>query len=293
MVYSTCTFNPKENEDVVAYLQETFGEAIEVESLNNLAGAEHLATPQGYLRCWPHLHDVQGFFVARLRKKQSTGKEVSVVAGRKHRRPDEFGRWRGKRKMHNAFDAAGLESQRIRMGGTYFRKGDTAGHIGKRMEPVSRKEAKRIRKAFMDTFGAFPGDEEPGLVMKRQSSEIWLCSSTLSGLDATGLRRNGIRLAEMQGYNLTYPAHWEWALSFAHHLPENGPGVAILNMQQAREFCEGHDAQPDWSEASAMAQDGMQAVARCGHYVIGLGRWFGGQLHNDTPRYWRREGLIL
>jgi len=293
MVYSTCTFNPKENENVLAFLQKTYGDAIEVESLDDLAGAERLATPEGYLRCWPHLHDVQGFFVARLRKKHSTGNEKAVVKGRKRRRAHQIEDWRGKDKWNRVFDNAGEDTQRVPVGGTYFRKGDTAGNMGKRMEPVNKKEAKRVRKAFMDTFGAFPGDDEPGLVLRRQSSEIWLCSDALSGLDATGLRRNGIRLAEMRAYNLAYPAHWEWTLSFAHRLPENGIGVALLNKQQAQQFCEGQNAQPDWTEASAMAKDGMQAVARCGQFVIGIGRWFGGQLRNDTPRHWRQEGLIL
>jgi len=290
MVYSTCTFNPRENEDVVTHLQDTFGDAIEVEPLHDLAGAEHLATTEGYLRCWPHLHNVQGFFVARLRKKQSTGKEMAVVAGRRHKRADEFGRFRIKSKRHKAFDNTEGEAQYIRAGGNYFRKGDSAGNFGTSMETVNRKEAKSIRRAFQETFGCFPGDEEPGLVMRRQGPEVWLCAKTLSDLDATGLRRNGIRLADAKGLK----AHWEWVLAFGHRLPENGPGVALLSKQQAQEFCKGEDAEPDWSESSAMAKDGTQAIARCGNFVVGIGRWFGGQLRNDTPRHWRCfEGLIL
>ena len=72
LVYSTCTLNRNENQQVIAWLLEQYPDAVEVEPLNQLfSGAEQAATPEGYLHVFPHLFDSEGFFVARLRKTTS------------------------------------------------------------------------------------------------------------------------------------------------------------------------------------------------------------------------------
>ena len=72
LVYSTCTLNRNENQQVIAWLLEQYPDAVEVEPLNQLfSGAEKAATPEGYLHVFPHLFDSEGFFVARLRKTAS------------------------------------------------------------------------------------------------------------------------------------------------------------------------------------------------------------------------------
>ncbi len=68
LVYSTCTLTAEENEDVV----QKFLQNCDTLILEN--AADHLPEPaknlvhHGYLMAWPHRHDTDGFFAARLRK---------------------------------------------------------------------------------------------------------------------------------------------------------------------------------------------------------------------------------
>lgn len=69
LVYSTCTLNREENEDVLAWLLAEYPQAVEVTPLNALfLEAEKAITAEGYLHVFPQIYDCEGFFVARLRK---------------------------------------------------------------------------------------------------------------------------------------------------------------------------------------------------------------------------------
>ena len=72
LVYSTCTLNREENEDVLAWLLAEYPEAVEVAALNDLfPEADKALTAEGYLHVFPQIYDCEGFFVARLRKTAS------------------------------------------------------------------------------------------------------------------------------------------------------------------------------------------------------------------------------
>ena len=72
MVYSTCTLNLSENQEVCHFLKETFGDAVEFEPLEKLFdGAEQATTEEGFLHVFPQIFDSEGFFVARIRKHAS------------------------------------------------------------------------------------------------------------------------------------------------------------------------------------------------------------------------------
>ncbi|MDF4956864.1 16S rRNA (cytosine(1407)-C(5))-methyltransferase RsmF, partial [Vibrio parahaemolyticus] len=69
MVYSTCTLSTEENQQVCHHLKETFGDAVEFESLENLfENADAALTEEGFLHIFPQVYDCEGFFVARIRK---------------------------------------------------------------------------------------------------------------------------------------------------------------------------------------------------------------------------------
>lgn len=69
LVYSTCTLNREENEEVLEWLLARYPQAVEVIPLNTLFdGAEQALTAEGYLHVFPQIYDCEGFFVARLRK---------------------------------------------------------------------------------------------------------------------------------------------------------------------------------------------------------------------------------
>ncbi|HDC4811020.1 16S rRNA (cytosine(1407)-C(5))-methyltransferase RsmF [Enterobacter cloacae] len=69
LVYSTCTLNRDENEEVCLWLKAQYPDAVEFLPLNDLfASAEDAITPEGFLHVFPQIYDCEGFFVARLRK---------------------------------------------------------------------------------------------------------------------------------------------------------------------------------------------------------------------------------
>ncbi|WP_407860009.1 16S rRNA (cytosine(1407)-C(5))-methyltransferase RsmF [Enterobacter pseudoroggenkampii] len=72
LVYSTCTLNRDENEDVCLWLKANYSDAVEFLPLNDLfASAQEAVTPEGFLHVFPQIYDCEGFFVARLRKTQA------------------------------------------------------------------------------------------------------------------------------------------------------------------------------------------------------------------------------
>ncbi len=82
LVYSTCTLSTEENQQVCHHLKETFGGAVEFESLENLfENATAALTEEGFLHIFPQVYDCEGFFVARLRKISSVpAPDVKKVA---------------------------------------------------------------------------------------------------------------------------------------------------------------------------------------------------------------------
>ena len=69
LLYSTCTINPKENEEQIDWLCEEFGFVREAVTDFLPADLPHADTAkQGFLQLLPNLHDTDGFFFARLKK---------------------------------------------------------------------------------------------------------------------------------------------------------------------------------------------------------------------------------
>ncbi len=71
LVYSVCTTEPEETEDIVSWVLENFDEM----SLENAAktlppACAPLVTEEGFLKTMPHRHKMDGFFAARFLKKQ-------------------------------------------------------------------------------------------------------------------------------------------------------------------------------------------------------------------------------
>lgn len=72
LVYSTCTLNREENEEVVEWLLARYPGAVERQPLNALfPTAGEALTAEGDLHVFPQIYDCEGFFVARLRKTQA------------------------------------------------------------------------------------------------------------------------------------------------------------------------------------------------------------------------------
>lgn len=72
LVYSTCTLNTLENQQVIAWLLARYPDAVEINRLDNLfSDAARALTPEGFLHVFPQKYDSEGFFVASLRKTAS------------------------------------------------------------------------------------------------------------------------------------------------------------------------------------------------------------------------------
>lgn len=72
LIYSTCTLNREENQQICQWLLNSWPDAVEIAPLNDLfPEAEKAITPEGFLHVFPQLYDCEGFFVARLRKTAS------------------------------------------------------------------------------------------------------------------------------------------------------------------------------------------------------------------------------
>ncbi|WP_028774106.1 16S rRNA (cytosine(1407)-C(5))-methyltransferase RsmF [Shewanella waksmanii] len=72
LVYSTCTLNRKENQAIMAHIQQCYPGAVRFDSLAELfTGADKACTDEGFLHVWPQIFDSEGFFVAKLTKTAS------------------------------------------------------------------------------------------------------------------------------------------------------------------------------------------------------------------------------
>ena len=69
LIYSTCTVGHRENQDNVAWITEHY--PFVTDSLNPYLPRElwRLTTEQGYLQLLQGVHDSDGFFIARLKRK--------------------------------------------------------------------------------------------------------------------------------------------------------------------------------------------------------------------------------
>jgi len=69
LVYAVCSMEPEENESVVsAFLCDHWEFSIEKNPACLPSQIRSLMTPEGHLRTFPHLHDMDGFFAARFRR---------------------------------------------------------------------------------------------------------------------------------------------------------------------------------------------------------------------------------
>lgn len=69
MVYSTCSTNVQENESVLDDFLTKHTDFVIEKIQDTYPAIAPLCTDSGYFRSWPHLHKMDGFFAARLRRK--------------------------------------------------------------------------------------------------------------------------------------------------------------------------------------------------------------------------------
>lgn len=88
LVYSTCSVEREENEEVVAAL---LGSREDFEQVEATPAPASFLLPSGAARTWPHRDDVDGFFVAALKKMGGRRQEQEADAGSKGSRREAGG----------------------------------------------------------------------------------------------------------------------------------------------------------------------------------------------------------
>lgn len=106
LVYSTCTWSPEENEDVVRWLLSEYDylELVDIPKINGMV--EGINMPQ-VARMYPHLFKGEGQFVAKLRdvRKRDT---VKVKHGKSNLTREQFKLWLDFEEAHLKLKLSGL-----------------------------------------------------------------------------------------------------------------------------------------------------------------------------------------
>ncbi|HEK9097292.1 RsmF rRNA methyltransferase first C-terminal domain-containing protein [Streptococcus equi] len=107
LIYSTCTWSPEENEEVVRWLLESY-DFLELEHIPKINGmAEGIGMPQA-ARMYPHRFKGEGQFVAKLKDTRSTISSSNYKSPRSNLTQEQLRLWQDFEKNHLNITLSGL-----------------------------------------------------------------------------------------------------------------------------------------------------------------------------------------
>ena len=206
MLYSTCTFSPEENEQVIAYLLDS-REDMEVLELPQMEGFSRGIHLSRCVRIWPHKMNGEGHFLALLQKKgQKAAVKEEVTdrsAGNKKINSPEMQEFFQDITMPINWNRVEIRKEQAyyvpeetkgRTGLTFLRNGLYLGEIRKgRFEPSQSLAMALKKEEYASVVDLEASDER---VMK------YLKGETLEVGDLHSTREKGWQLVCVNGYPL-------------------------------------------------------------------------------------------
>ncbi|MCK3941350.1 23S rRNA methyltransferase [Streptococcus suis] len=105
LIYSTCTWSPEENEEIVAWLLENYElELLDIPKINGMA--EGIGYPQT-ARMYPHYFAGEGQFVAKFRYR-GEAKQKKMKPGKSNLNREQQALWKEFEQKHLAVQLSGL-----------------------------------------------------------------------------------------------------------------------------------------------------------------------------------------
>lgn len=106
LIYSTCTWAPEENEDIVRWLLESYDlELLEIPKVNGMT--EGIEMPE-VARMYPHRFKGEGQFVAKLRYKGGVQSSQKYKGNKSNLNREQLQLWQEFSRKHLNFQAAGI-----------------------------------------------------------------------------------------------------------------------------------------------------------------------------------------
>ena len=274
MVYSTCTFAPEENEEVIRHLlaERPGMELVPIEKQDGFAPGlgEDM---EGCVRLWPHRIAGEGHFIAMLRKRggYAAAQEQALYAGSQS----------GSAVTLNAEGRKGKK----RFAGKGGPRGNAkeAGARGENPDMIGSA------RGFLEKLGA--GKETPlGRLLEEgemavQGTMVYLRPRSLPVLSGVSTVRAGLLLGESR------KGRFEPSQALAMSIPAGTwPDRVELDPEDIRvtKYLKGETLEVDEAELTGAA-DGWQLVCAGGH-ALGWGRLVRGLLKNKYLPGWRLPG---
>lgn len=260
LLYSTCTFAPEENEEVIRYLLEQRPE-LRLETIPYREGfCPGLSGMEQCVRLWPHKTGGEGHFLAMLRRQEGGSPGVAPELAGKAPGPER------ERKVPGP--GTGKRAERRSGKGNQERGKDGSG---------------RNRKETQDAFlGRLSRDLRVERLEERKG-QVYFVPEALPELAGIPFLRNGLYLGEWK------KERFEPSQSFAMALRAEDYR-AVLSFRQEDErvmrYLRGETVEIGASEAAC--PDGWQLVCVEG-YPLGWGKLVNGLLKNKYHPGWRMK----
>lgn len=208
LVYSTCTWAPEENEEIVAWILDSFPlELVDIPKINGMvAGIDFPETA----RMYPHHYKGEGQFVAKFRFTEEN-KPIKVKSGRSNLTSEQKALWQAFQKEH----------LKVELEGTLQTFGDQLYLLPAGLPDLSKMKIarnglhlgifkkKRFEPSFALGLALQPSQVKNKLELNQQDFEVYVAGETLqikeilpNGWYQLVIQGNGLGFAKLANQTL-------------------------------------------------------------------------------------------